>query len=97
MKTILLHCIRFYRYFLSPFFGQHCRFYPTCSEYAQHALTEHGAVRGGWLSLRRLCRCHPWHEGGVDLVPQRMPQCVCNDAQSDNVSTRQCTEQLKKI
>ncbi|HED40212.1 MAG TPA: membrane protein insertion efficiency factor YidD [Chromatiales bacterium] len=70
MKTALLLLIRFYRYGISPLFGNHCRYYPTCSCYAQEAITSFGAVKGGWMSLRRICRCHPWHEGGVDLVPE---------------------------
>ena len=55
---------------LSPLLGSHCRFYPTCSSYAKQAIIEHGALRGSWLALRRLGRCHPWHEGGVDPVPE---------------------------
>jgi putative membrane protein insertion efficiency factor len=46
-----------------------CRFHPTCSEYGRQAVLEHGAVRGGWLTVRRVGRCHPWHEGGLDPVP----------------------------
>jgi len=70
MKTTLLFLIRFYRYCISPLFGSNCRYYPTCSSYAQEAITSFGAIKGGWMSLRRICRCHPWHEGGVDLVPE---------------------------
>lgn len=69
MRTILLILIRAYRYFLSPFLGYNCRFYPSCSCYAQEAITRHGALRGAWLSARRISRCHPWHEGGYDPVP----------------------------
>jgi putative membrane protein insertion efficiency factor len=58
-----------YRYTLSPFFGPCCRFHPTCSQYALEALREHGPWRGGWLTLQRLGKCHPWHPGGVDEVP----------------------------
>jgi uncharacterized protein len=58
-----------YRYTLSPFFGPCCRFHPTCSHYALAALREHGLWRGGWLTLQRLGKCHPWHPGGVDEVP----------------------------
>ena len=60
-----------YRYGLSPLLGPRCRFYPSCSVYALDALEHHGAVRGAWLSLRRIARCHPWHEGGYDPVPER--------------------------
>ncbi|OGQ25257.1 MAG: membrane protein insertion efficiency factor YidD [Deltaproteobacteria bacterium RBG_16_71_12] len=48
-----------------------CRFFPSCSDYALQALEKHGAARGSWLAVRRVCRCHPWHPGGVDQVPDR--------------------------
>lgn len=66
---LLLVPVRFYRRWVSPALGQHCRFAPTCSAYAVEALQRHGAVRGGWLATRRLLRCHPWHPGGHDPVP----------------------------
>jgi len=56
--------------------GARCRFHPTCSEYARIAVTQHGALRGGWLALRRLGRCHPFHEGGFDPVPGPVPGLV---------------------
>ncbi len=68
-RQALLLLVRLYRYAVSPFLGNHCRFHPTCSCYAEEALREHGALRGGWLALRRICRCHPWHPGGIDPVP----------------------------
>ena len=60
--------LRAYRYFLSPLLPPACRFYPSCSAYTEQALQEHGALRGGWLAARRLCRWRPWHPGGVDPV-----------------------------
>lgn len=60
--------IRIYQYTLSPMLGARCRFYPSCSNYALQALELHGLFKGSWLTLRRLARCHPWHEGGVDHV-----------------------------
>ncbi len=61
--------IRGYQLALSPLLPQSCRFHPTCSDYALEALRRHGAIRGGWLATRRLCRCNPWHPGGYDPVP----------------------------
>lgn len=71
MKTILSFLIRAYQLIISPVLGNHCRFYPTCSCYAHTAIQRFGAVKGSWLTIRRLSRCHPWHEGGVDPVPER--------------------------
>ena len=61
--------IRFYQRFISPGLPASCRYYPTCSSYAVEALQVHGAFRGSWLAARRLSRCHPWHQGGMDPVP----------------------------
>jgi len=69
MSAILRALVRGYRYFLSPLLAPACRFHPSCSVYAEEALLQHGALRGGWLSARRICRCGPWHPGGVDPVP----------------------------
>ena len=68
-KHALRALVRAYRYFVSPLLPQACRFHPSCSAYAEQALLEHGALRGGWLSARRLCRCGPWCSGGFDPVP----------------------------
>jgi len=69
LRQILLWLIRAYQLSLSPWLGPRCRFYPSCSCYAHTAIEEHGAMRGVWLALRRLLRCHPFHEGGYDPVP----------------------------
>lgn len=66
---LLMATVRGYQLLLSPWLGSNCRYYPTCSSYALDALRLHGACRGGWLAARRICRCHPWHEGGYDPVP----------------------------
>jgi len=69
MRSLLVFLISCYKMVISPFLGHHCRFYPTCSSYAQQAIAEHGVFRGVWLAARRLSKCHPWHEGGADPVP----------------------------
>jgi putative membrane protein insertion efficiency factor len=69
MKWLLVWLLRGYQLLVSPMLGQNCRFYPSCSSYAIEALEVHGAAHGGFLALRRVCRCHPWHAGGVDPVP----------------------------
>lgn len=69
MERFLIGLIRFYQLALSPFFGQQCRFSPTCSQYAIESIQKHGAWRGFGLTVRRLSRCHPWHAGGSDPVP----------------------------
>ncbi len=69
MKTVFIALVRFYRYAISPMLGRNCRFHPTCSEYAIEAIERHGALRGGWMALRRVGRCHPFNPGGYDPVP----------------------------
>ncbi len=68
-QQLLLALIQVYRYALSPFLGQRCRFYPSCSAYAAEALTRYGPLRGSWLAIKRVLRCHPFHPGGHDPVP----------------------------
>lgn len=69
MGRLVVAIIRAYQYLISPLLGPRCRFYPSCSQYAVEAIRGHGLVRGGYLSLYRLSRCHPWHPGGLDPVP----------------------------
>ena len=70
MRTILIAFVKVYRFVLSPFIGQHCRFTPTCSQYAIEAIEEYGAMKGSWMAVRRLSKCHPFHTGGWDPVPE---------------------------
>lgn len=69
LRRLALVPVHAYRYLISPVLPPACRFYPTCSAYAVEAIMVHGILKGGWLTLRRLARCHPWAEGGVDPVP----------------------------
>ncbi|MFS8524296.1 MAG: membrane protein insertion efficiency factor YidD [Limnochordales bacterium] len=68
IRKLLIGLIRLYQKAISPLFPPSCRFYPTCSTYAVQALERHGVVRGGWMAVRRISKCHPWHPGGYDPV-----------------------------
>lgn len=69
MTRILLFLVKAYQYLISPMLGPSCRYTPTCSEYAVQALKKYGALKGVWLSVKRVGRCHPWHDGGYDPLP----------------------------
>lgn len=71
MKFVFIMLIKFYRKAISPFKPPSCRFYPTCSEYGLEAVKRFGAIKGGYLTIRRISKCHPFHAGGVDLVPEK--------------------------
>ncbi|MDE0310359.1 MAG: membrane protein insertion efficiency factor YidD [Acidiferrobacterales bacterium] len=70
LRRIFILAIRGYQYLISPLFGPCCRFHPTCSSYAVEAISQHGAMKGSFLAICRIGRCHPWHPGGFDPVPQ---------------------------
>ena len=70
MKAALLLLLRGYQLAISPYLGQNCRFYPSCSAYAHEAIARHGVATGLLLAARRLGKCHPWHRGGIDPVPE---------------------------
>lgn len=70
MQKILILLIRGYQLLISPILGNNCRFYPSCSCYAREAIVVHGSIKGIWLTIRRLLRCHPFHPGGFDPVPE---------------------------
>jgi putative membrane protein insertion efficiency factor len=93
MRFLLILLVKGYRLIFSPYVGRSCRFAPTCSQYALDALHEYGALKGSWLALRRIGRCHPWHAGGYDPVPTKTEEsqkhcctdeaCHPNEAGSD--------------
>lgn len=68
MKRLFIALIRFYQLAISPYLGANCRYYPTCSAYTIQAIEKYGALKGLWLGLKRICRCHPFHKGGYDPV-----------------------------
>lgn len=77
VRQILIALLRLYKRFISPLLGQHCRFHPSCSEYAMQALDLHGVLKGSWLTIKRLARCQPFCEGGLDPVPPRQAKSCC--------------------
>ena len=70
MRSLFIGIIKLYQILISPLLGPNCRFHPTCSHYAIEAIAKHGVLKGGYLSVRRLIKCHPLHEGGLDPVPE---------------------------
>lgn len=86
MRKLLLLPIRFYQYAVSPMMASHCRYYPSCSQYAIEAISHHGGLKGLFLSIKRLLRCHPWGKGGYDPVPGT------DDRKSTESTTSDCCE-----
>ena len=87
MKTPLLLLLRAYKLGVSPYLGQNCRFYPSCSDYAAEAIRLYGAWKGSVLAGKRLCKCHPWHPGGLDPVPES----TTSDSSSPTVAAGGCS------
>ncbi|MGB1333973.1 MAG: membrane protein insertion efficiency factor YidD [Porticoccaceae bacterium] len=79
MRSLFIGLIKAYQYLISPFLGPSCRFHPTCSHYAIEAISEHGVLKGGYLSVRRIIKCHPLHEGGHDPVPTKQDKPLNTD------------------
>jgi putative membrane protein insertion efficiency factor len=76
-KAIAIFIIKVYQYCISPLLGNNCRFYPSCSQYSVQAIERFGVIKGSYLSIRRLLKCHPWHEGGEDPVPEKQAHKTC--------------------
>ena len=83
LAHILSWPIRAYRLILSPWVGYHCRYHPTCSQYALEALEKHGGIKGGWLAAKRIARCNPWGQCGHDPVPEPKPAPNSRTADSE--------------
>ncbi|MFS0864444.1 membrane protein insertion efficiency factor YidD [Fredinandcohnia sp. 179-A 10B2 NHS] len=71
LQSIFIGIIRFYQKFISPLKPPTCRFYPTCSHYGLEAIKRFGPIKGGWLTIKRILKCHPFHPGGIDFVPEK--------------------------
>ncbi|MGO2234515.1 MAG: membrane protein insertion efficiency factor YidD [Marinomonas sp.] len=79
MKRIFILIVKCYQFLISPLLGNNCRFYPSCSHYMIQAIERYGIFKGMYLGLKRLSKCHPWHEGGMDPVPS---SCHCKDGKN---------------
>ena len=90
----LVLLIRGYQLGISPILPPSCRFYPSCSAYALEAVQVHGALRGSWLALRRLSRCHPFHAGGLDPVPPRQARAASGDSRREPADSDQSAREL---
>lgn len=77
MKKIFILLVKSYQFLISPLLGNNCRFYPSCSQYMIQAIEQYGVFKGMYLGIKRLSKCHPWHEGGIDPVPSA---CQCKTA-----------------
>lgn len=85
MRKILSLLIHGYQLLFSPLLGSHCRYFPSCSHYADTSINRFGVIRGGWLALKRILRCHPWHEGGIDEVPVTLRrQMLCKHQHTED-------------
>ncbi len=90
MRKILIAIIRLYQYAISPYLPPSCRYTPTCSSYAVEAISRFGIFRGGWMALRRVGRCHPWHEAGYDPVPELPEEPVNSTKHNDHQHSGRC-------
>ncbi|MCW2753838.1 MAG: yidD [Marmoricola sp.] len=89
MRYVLIGLLKAYRFAISPLYGQVCRYHPTCSAYALEAVTVHGSIKGTWLAVRRVGRCHPWAAGGYDPVPAKTSPAKSSQHLLGHVNTTQ--------
>src|ERR1700744_6139456 len=97
MQTALIALLRFYKLAVSPLLGNRCRFYPSCSDYAREAIQYHGAAHGTYLAAKRLCRCHPFSAGGIDLVPPVSPPASGSAPRPDSQHAVQSVQELDEF
>lgn len=79
LTALMVGCIRVYQYTISPLLGPRCRFWPSCSSYTIEAIQVHGPLKGGWMAVKRIVKCHPGHPGGMDPVPGGRSETLCQD------------------
>jgi len=91
MRKLAVLFIRGYRYLISPLLGNCCRFYPSCSQYGEEAIQRHGFILGGWLTIKRILKCHPWHPGGIDEVPELNQTKFFKSEQNNTLSNKQAS------
>jgi putative membrane protein insertion efficiency factor len=89
LRRCFIFLIRIYQYLISPFLGPNCRFYPTCSAYTLEAIETHGILKGCWLGIKRIGKCHPGHPGGFDPVPPCCKDEAQQSAKPDSLSSKQ--------
>lgn len=89
MKYLLIGFIKAWRFAISPLYGDVCRYYPSCSAYGLESVQRHGSIKGSWLAVRRIARCHPWAAGGYDPVPGAVPDQHEDEHSTDSVLTSQ--------
>jgi putative membrane protein insertion efficiency factor len=85
-----IQCIRFYQWIASPWLGNQCRFYPSCSHYSLEVFQRYGFIKGIWLTLKRLSKCHPWHSGGIDLPPEKF-------SDTERIEKTECTQHFHSL
>ncbi|GGN27255.1 membrane protein insertion efficiency factor YidD [Marinomonas arctica] len=84
VRKTFIQLVKGYQFFISPLLGNNCRFYPSCSQYMIQAIEMYGVIKGVYLGVRRLSKCHPWHEGGIDPVPA----CQCNTEKTNKIEEK---------